>query len=69
MLKVTVKNNRIVIELPFDATGTLSKEGKSMVHASTRGNKAVALPDGTQLTLGVNAYTPNPDYVKTDKKK
>jgi len=67
-MKVSVKNNAIVIELPFDKNGTPSKSGKSVVHATTSGNTAVGLPDGSQLSVGVNVFSKNPDF-KPDKKK
>jgi phosphosulfolactate phosphohydrolase-like enzyme len=55
-MKVAIKDGKMIIELAFNATGTESKSGKSLVLASTNGNKAVALPDGTQIMVGVNAY-------------
>ena len=69
MLKVTVKNGKIVLEIPFNAEGTPSKSGKSLVHATTSGNQAIALQDGTQLSVGLNVFAKNPDYVAPDKKK
>jgi|HubBroStandDraft_4_1064222.scaffolds.fasta_scaffold658828_1 hypothetical protein len=48
----------IVIDVSPDAlTGaTASASGKSKVVASTHGNKAIGLPGGKVLHLGVNAY-------------
>jgi len=69
MLKVIVKNDRIVLELPFNKKGNVSKSEKSLIHATTNGNPNVALPSGEMVSIGVNVYSPNPDYVKTDKKK
>jgi hypothetical protein len=54
---VTVQNGkkgkRLVIEVDLSAQGTPSKTGKSIVIASTQGNKAV--PDAG-IMLGLNVY-------------
>ena len=48
----------IVIDISPDAlkAATASASGKSKVVASTHGNKAIGLPGGAVLHLGVNAY-------------
>lgn len=49
----------LIITMPFDKKGSISKSGKSRVHASTNGNKDSDLEvDGKPLTIGLNAYTP-----------
>jgi hypothetical protein len=53
------KNGKLVITCDLDTDGTPSASGKTMVHASTRGN--ITLPgvkvNGKALILGLNAYT------------
>jgi len=60
MLKVAIKNiegkDTLIISMDYNSDGEDSKSGKTLVVASTRGNQAVALPDGTQLKIGVNCY-------------
>jgi len=50
---VTIKGNKVTIVLDFDKAGVPSKSGKSLVHATTRGNVAI---DGG-LSLGVNLFS------------
>lgn len=59
-MKVTIneKNNTLTVVLPIDPAP--SKSGKSLVIASTRGNKICSATfNGQPVTLGVNAYTAN----------
>jgi hypothetical protein len=64
MLTATKSKNgkKLTIEIDLNETGQPSASGKTMVHASTRGNKETDLKiNGQNLVLGVNAYTyPNP---------
>lgn len=54
-----IKGNNLVITIPFDKKGAPSASGKTMVHASTRGNLATTVQvDGKTLVVGLNAYTP-----------
>ena len=57
--EVKIQGNKLMIVMDFDETGTPSaSSGKSMVHASTRGNMTTtALVNGKPLIIGVNAYT------------
>jgi hypothetical protein len=55
-MQVNVKDGHIIIKLPYDAAGKESKSGKSLTLATTNGNKPVALPDGTQIMVGVNVF-------------
>lgn len=58
MCSVTVEKNDLVIRIPM-GTPTPSATGKTLVVASTRGNKATGcLIDGKPVTVGVNAYIP-----------
>ncbi len=50
-----VKDGKLILEIDTTATGEISKSGKSLVKASTRGN--VGIP-GTSLKLGLNLYEP-----------
>ena len=56
--EIDEKANELVLRLPLDMNGTPSTSGKTMVHASTRGNAktAVRLRD-KELIVGINAYT------------
>jgi hypothetical protein len=57
-MKVEIKGNVLVIEIPFDKKGKLSGSGKSLVHATTNGNKETEVEvGGKNLVLGINAYT------------
>ena len=53
---VTIKGNEMTIVLPISPR--TSKSGKSLVIASTAGNKSAGVEyDGKDVILGVNAYT------------
>lgn len=59
-MQVEIKDGKIVITMDYDRKGTPSKSGKTMVHASTRGNLPVSVKDGKDnkiLSIGVNAYS------------
>lgn len=57
-MKVEIKDNELIITLPFDAKGKQSASGKSMVHATTNGNAPTEVDvRGQKLVVGVNAYT------------
>ena len=53
--KITVKGKLLTIEIDLTNEGEPSKSGKSVVIASTHGNKTVKTPDG-DVVVGVNAY-------------
>ncbi len=52
---VSEDGKTLTLTLDISGPGELSASGKSMVVASTRGNKNIVTPDGT-LTIGINAY-------------
>ena len=53
----TIEGNQLVIRLPMNATPTPSASGKTLVVASSHGNKRTDLiVDGQPVTIGVNAY-------------
>jgi len=55
-MKVEVKGTKLVIEMDLEKP-TISKSGKTLVVASSRGNvKTAATVDGKPVTIGVNAY-------------
>ena len=55
-MKVEAKGNKLVIEMDLEKP-TISKSGKTLVVASSRGNvKTAATVDGKPVTIGVNAY-------------
>ena len=55
---ITATENDGMVTLTVDTTkgGTPSKSGKSLVLASTRGNKTLRLKDGSEITVGINIY-------------
>ena len=58
-MKVTLKDNELTIVMPCGVP-TPSNSGKSLIVASTRGNKATGvLVDGKALVVSVNAYVPS----------
>lgn len=56
-VKMSVDGNKLTIEVDLSQTYGLSSSGKSIVIASTEGNKAVL---GTEdIKIGLNVYKPN----------
>ena len=55
---VTATETDGIVTFVVDTTkgGTPSKSGKSLVMASTRGNKTLRLSDGSEITVGLNIY-------------
>ena len=60
-IKWEIKGDQLVIVIDCSpkalAAAPKSSTGKTNVVASTHGNKAIGLPGGKVLHLGVNAYT------------
>lgn len=57
-MKVTIENGELVIRMPM-GTPQPSASGKTLVVASSRGNKTTdCIVDGKPVTIGVNAYIP-----------
>ena len=50
------KEGKLVVTLDFDKAGKMSVSGKSLVHATTNGNKPLSL-DGKVIYIGINAYS------------
>jgi len=58
-MNVTIKGNKMTIELDMDESRTVSASGKTLRVASTCGNvKTGVQVDGKELVIGVNAYIP-----------
>jgi hypothetical protein len=56
-VKVEIKDNKLVIELPLANPPQPSASGKTLVVASTHGNMATqAVVQGKPVIVGVNAY-------------
>lgn len=55
-MQATIEKNELVIRLPLQAPAP-SSSGKTLVVASSHGNKATAaIIDGKPIVIGVNAY-------------
>jgi len=58
-MQVEIKGNDLVITIPMQKPAP-SASGKTLVVASSRGNKATAaLVDGKPIIVGLNAYIQN----------
>jgi hypothetical protein len=56
-VKVSIENGELVIRLPLNQPPIPSASGKTLVVASTRGNRQTdAVIDGRPVVVGVNAY-------------
>lgn len=55
-VKMTVAGDHLLIDVDLREHGDLSKSGKSIVIASTEGNKNV--PDAPGVKIGMNIYKP-----------
>jgi len=57
-MKATIKDGKLIIEIEFSESGHPSASGKTLVHASTRGNLVTEVTvNGKPLIVGLNAYT------------
>jgi hypothetical protein len=57
MLTAKIEGNELVIRLPLNGNPTPSSSGKTLVVASSHGNKRTeARVNGQQVIVGVNAY-------------
>ena len=52
-IKCTVKGEKLLITIDLSKKGKKSASGKTIVLASTRGNKPI---DGTDVIMGLNIY-------------
>jgi hypothetical protein len=54
-----IVGNKLVIEIPLNSVPVASTSGKTLVVASTHGNKVTeAQVNGKNLVIGLNAYIP-----------
>lgn len=59
MLTAKIEGNELVIRIPMNPTPVLSATGKTLVVASSHGNKLTeAKVNGQPVVVGVNAYIP-----------
>lgn len=58
-MQVTIEGKELVIRIPIQNPPQPSASGKTLVVASSRGNKVTdAIVDGKQVVIGLNAYIP-----------
>ena len=58
-MRVSIEKGELVIRLPLNQPPVLSASGKTLVVASTRGNKVTeAQVNGKNVVVGLNAYIP-----------
>ncbi len=58
-MNTKIVGNKLVIEIPLNVTPVLSSTGKTMVIASSHGNKITdAKVNGKNVVVGLNAYIP-----------
>jgi hypothetical protein len=56
-MQVSIKDGKLIIEIPLNNPPSPSASGKTLVVASSRGNvQTNAIVDGKPVTVGVNAY-------------
>lgn len=55
-VKMTVDSNLLTVTVDLSVPGDLSKSGKSLILASTEGNKDV--PGASGVKIGLNVYKP-----------
>jgi hypothetical protein len=59
-ISVTIKNGRLVVDMPINSVPVMSATGKTLVIASTHGNiETGATYEGHPVVLGLNAYFRN----------
>ena len=57
-IKLDTAKKQIIITLPYTEDGTPSASGKTMVHATTHGNKpAPTQINGHDIFVGANVYS------------
>lgn len=58
-MKVNVEGKELVIRMPLDTNGRPSASGKTLVVATSSGNKVTDAKVGDKnIVVGVNAYIP-----------
>jgi hypothetical protein len=60
-VKATIEGDELVIRLPLNRSPVPSSSGKTLVIASTHGNRTTeAVVNGQPVIVGVNAYIQRP---------
>ena len=60
-MKATIEGDELVIRLPLNRSPVPSASGKTLVVASTHGNRTTeAVVNGQPVVVGVNAYIQRP---------
>ena len=60
-MKATIEGNELVIRLPLNKSPVPSVSGKTLVIASSHGNRTTeAVVQGQPVIIGVNAYIQRP---------
>lgn len=58
-MKASIANGVLTIQIPVNPQPEPSTSGKTLVVASTRGNKKTSVQvEGKELVVGLNAYIP-----------
>jgi hypothetical protein len=56
-MQAEIKNGKLIVTIEVNETPTPSASGKTLVVASSRGNRATAATvDGKPVIIGLNAY-------------
>jgi hypothetical protein len=62
-VKATIEGNELVIRLPLNKSPVPSSSGKTLVVASSHGNRTTeATVNGQPVVIGVNAYIQRPGH-------
>ncbi len=60
-MKVEIKNGKMYLEIETNAVPTPSKQGKTLIVATSHGNQPTgAAVEGKPVIIGVNAYIARP---------
>ncbi|MBL8800142.1 MAG: hypothetical protein JNM56_40040 [Planctomycetia bacterium] len=58
-MNVRIEGNKLIVEIDMNQQPEVSKTGKTLVVASSHGNKATtAKVNGKNVVIGLNAYIP-----------
>ena len=55
-MNAKIENGKLIIELPVIDPPVPSKSGKTLIVATTHGNKRISVNGQGFITIGVNAY-------------
>ena len=58
-MNARIEGNKLIVEIDMNQQPEISKTGKTLVVASSHGNKATAAKvNGKNIVVGLNAYIP-----------